>query len=226
MDKLDKTRQRLNSWLDILSHAVTDLRVDQHIFWEVQGIIRANPKSHTPGDFNRWMGRMYSSAISVAIRRQVDEDPRSVSFIRFLQEFKRTPTVVSRDRYVGFFRKAGLPDWLANRDFDKHVGAGRSFVSPAAIKGEVKELKLKTEPLRKYVNKRIAHHDEGEFTDFPKFQDIDGAIDYLEVLLKRYILLLRGDGLVQVLPYWQYDWKAVFCHPWITRMVDGTIDSE
>jgi len=209
--------EELNSWLGILERAVTDLRIDQHIFWEVQEIIRANPKIHTPGDFNGWMGRMYSAAISVAIRRQVDSDSRSVSFIRFLGELKSTPKVVSRERYVALFREAGLPEFLANADFDRHVGVGFNSLDPGAVDREIETLKLKTEPLRTYVNKRIAHHDEKEFTNFPKFRDIDEAIDYLEVLVKRYVLLFRAKGLTQVLPYWQYDWKAIFYHPWVER---------
>lgn len=212
-----KRHEKMKSWLGTLERAITDLRVDQHIFWEVQGIVRANPKVHSPGDFNAWMARMYSSAMSVAIRRQVDADKRSVCFVGFLQDVKKTPTVVSRAQYVAQFREANLPDFLAHRDFDNLVGVGAEHPDPAAIEEEIRTLKQRAEPLRRYVNKRVAHHDEKDFTDFPKFKDIDDAIEYLEILLKRYLLLFHAKGLTQVLPYWQHDWKAVFYQAWIEQ---------
>ena len=32
--------ERMNGWLDVLKREVQQLRIDQHIFWEVQGIIQ------------------------------------------------------------------------------------------------------------------------------------------------------------------------------------------
>ena len=164
---------------------------------------------------------MYVAGMSVAVRRQVDKDPRSICFLRFLGEVKANPTVASRERYTGFFRGKGLPDLMANHDFDKHVGVGLDHVDPCAVDKEIETLRNKADVLRSYVNKRIAHHDEEEFTNFPKFQDVDDAIEYLEYLLKRYLLLFRGVGITQILPIWQYDWKAVFRVPWIDAAPSG-----
>ncbi|MGH9376217.1 MAG: hypothetical protein ACRD1J_08645 [Terriglobia bacterium] len=204
---------QLNSWLDIIKQAVQELRIDQHIFWEVQEIIRTNHKIHTPGDFNGWMAKMYSSAMSVAIRRQVDEDTRSISFLRLLEEISDHPDVISRERFVSFYK--GALEQLGQFDFDRNVGEGLDHVDSKTVESEIGDLKEKTDALRHYVNKRIAHHDEKEFTGFPKFQDVDDAVDFLENLLKRYLLLFRGVGLTQALPVGQHDWKAVFLHRWI-----------
>lgn len=213
--------RKLNSWLEVLNHAVQQLCIDQHIFGGVQEIIRRNPKIHRPGDFNAWMARMYGCGMAIAIRRQVDRDSRSISFLRFLEEVKANPTVVSRERFLGISCKRRSSALLASREFDKHVGVGLNHLDGNQVKKEIEKLKQRADALRRYVNKRIAHHDEREFADIPKFRDVDDAVEYLEHLLKRYLLLFRGVGLIQVLPCWQYDWKAVFRLPWIAKAVSS-----
>ena len=210
----DERYEMLNGWLDILQKEVIDLRVSQHIFWEVQEIIRANPRINIGSSFYEWMGSMYVAAMSVAVRRQVDEDKASVSFLRLLKEVKRYPKVLSRSRYKSRFTNPA-PENYKNGSFDKLAGPGRDHVDPAVVEAEIADLRTKTDELRKYVNKRVAHYDKAHFGRFPTFQDLDDAIDYLEVLLKRYMNLFRAIHLGSALPVWQYDWKKVFRYPWI-----------
>ena len=64
--------------------------------------------------------------------------------------------------------------------------------------------------MKKYVNKRVAHCDKVPFTQFPTFGDVDEALEHMEELVKRYCLLFRAEGIGQLLPIWQYDWKEIF----------------
>lgn len=213
----DERYELWDKWLGILETEVFDLRVNQHIFWEVQDIIRRNPKINIGSCYYEWMGSMYATAMSVAIRRLVDNDPNSISFMRLLREISDHPTVLSRARYKARFVNSQSPEDYQDRDFDRQVGRGRDYINPATVSSQIQTLKLKTDGLRKYVNKRVAHYDEKEFKAVPKFQDVDDAIDCLDHLLTRYLLLVRAVYQRTALPTPTYDWKEIFRHPWIPQ---------
>jgi hypothetical protein len=48
----------------------------------------------------------------------------------------------------------------------------------------------------------------------PTFDDLDGALDVFERLVRRYRLLLKGDG-GDVVPVIVEPWEAVLQVPWI-----------
>jgi hypothetical protein len=223
---VDELHEELDRWLTVLDQQVRSARINQHIFWEIQRIIRSNPKIDKPNDFYGWMAEMYAAAASVAVRKMVDIDKhrQSVSFIRFLQELKDNPEVISRTRYKRQFVDSYdelVPCCYSARDadegFDQMVGAGREALDPLQIERQIKTLKTKTSAVRNFVNKRIAHHDRSEFKDFPAFTELDDAVAYLEELLKYYFPLFRGLSLDSALPTWLYDWKEIFHFPWIER---------
>ena len=211
---MDALHKKLNSWLDVLIHEIRELRIDQHIFWELQEIVSKNSKINTGNHFYVFVGGMYASAMSVAIRRLVDSNSRSISFLRLLQEIQSEPMVLSRARYRACYGNSPLPRDFQDDCFDRFVGRGRNCVDPVAVEREIAELKAKTSALKKYVNKRVAHHDRKQFKTFPTFQDVDDAVDYLEHLTKRYVQLFRAIDLT-LMPQFMYDWKSIFRHPWI-----------
>jgi len=48
--------ERMNGWLDVLKREGQQVRIDQHIFWEVQGIIQRSPRINALGSsFYQWM---------------------------------------------------------------------------------------------------------------------------------------------------------------------------
>lgn len=104
---------------------------------------------------------------------------------------------------------------MAQRDFDCLVGAGRTFITPAAPAKELANLEASTQRIRKYANKRIAHFDKSNFKNLPTYAELDDSLDYLEGLFKRHLLLFRAQAYTTIVPVWQYDWKQVFRRPWI-----------
>jgi len=63
-----------SKWIDVLDTEILNLHTQRHIFQEVQNILRANPKMQSPDDFNFWLAVWYASAMSVAVRKQADND--------------------------------------------------------------------------------------------------------------------------------------------------------
>ncbi len=220
----DESFQRLDQWLTVIENDIVQLRASQYIFWEVQKIVSGNPKVNVENAFHEWMGAVYANSMSVGIRRLVDGDRKnkSISFVRLLKEIQRHPSILSRVRYRSVFGARGkLPVSSADNDFDRHVGLGEDHVSQEAITKEIKDLRDATVGLNRYVDKRVAHYDRREFKEILTFGDIDDALDHLEAMLRRYILLFRAADLISATPCFQYDWKVIFRVPWISERPAG-----
>src|SRR5258708_37217060 len=100
---MNKLFEELHEWLKVLDKQVMSLRTNQHIFWEVQKIIRGNPKIDKPNDFYGWMAEMYAHAMSVAIRKIIDKNRNTISFQTFLLRLNANHTdfscSVCKDQY-------------------------------------------------------------------------------------------------------------------------------
>ena len=206
---------QLNDWLTTLTREVQGLTVNRHIFWEVQKIISNNKNLHIGSTFYEWMGAAYATSMSVALRRQVDEDDRSISFINLLKRIRSHPQVLSRSRYTSLFRGVECPRNWPDKCFDGLVGEGHAHLQGDTVAGEISALKVQMRQIAKYVNKRVAHRDAQDFRPLPKFADIDAAVKHLDRLTVRYINLFRGISMNTTLPTWQYDWKEIFRHTWL-----------
>jgi hypothetical protein len=211
----DETFERWDGWLEKIYKDSQDLLVLRHVFWEVQEIIKANPRIHKPSSFYKWMGATYSAAIAVGIRRQLDERSDVISISRLLAEIETCPHVLSRDRYRAIRKTSGSTRPLADLEFDRFAGKGKPFVDRALVRKDLDKLRAKAAVVKKYTNKAVAHVDEKGPAAVPTFSDIDECLTLLEELVKKYYLVFRAIGVVSVLPTWQYDWKAIFREPWI-----------
>lgn len=66
---LEERRSRLKKRLDIVKENVTEAIINQHIFWEVQDIIRHNPQlRNTSSAFYQWMGSTFVLSSALAVR--------------------------------------------------------------------------------------------------------------------------------------------------------------
>jgi hypothetical protein len=212
----DELYQRLNGELGRVYSEVLSLRVNQHVFWEVQEIIRVNSNLRKPSTFYGWMGNMYAAAMSAAVRRFVDQRRDAVSFVRLLERVKARPSCVSREAYKKRCSNPNLPMNYLDADYDGLIGRGMPHPDPAKIADEISEVKKQTESLKQFVDEHIAHTAIRQTKNLPNFQDLDDAINMLGAMVLRYLHLFRGTVLPSgLLPTWQYDWKEIFRYPWI-----------
>lgn len=100
------------------------------------------------------------------------------------------------------------------QEFDRLAGRGALNINPQMVSDDLRILKDKVSKIRNFANKRIAHFDEYSFKDFPTFGDLDDCLDFMEELLKKYMLLLHADSS-DILPSFLYDWEKIFRYPWI-----------
>jgi hypothetical protein len=216
----DELRKRLLESLKIITDDVQDLFVDHHIFWEVQKIIKANPKlQQTPGTFNHWMASNFVASAALAVRRQSDQDKDSVSLRRLLEELKLRPDLFSRTYFTSLYKNGPAEHLkkMADHDYDKHVGAGRSELDPVRIQQDIDLLTTKTNQIRHYVNKKLAHYDaKGLKQTVPTFTDLEDTMRSMKELVQKYNLIMRATWIADLLPTFQFDWTEVFRVTWIS----------
>ena len=214
----------LRDWLEQLFRQVRQLRIDQHIWEEVQGIIRDNAQIHQPSHFYAWMQDMYVSGIAMAIRRQLDDDTRTMSFYRFLKRIKGDPGAVSRKRYRALYTETdavvqqlksfGLLEKTINSTYDSFVGEGKPQPAADDIEAQIQELQKVASRFVSFANKVVAHDDQAKPTTLPTFDEVDVVVKYLEKLIQHYVQLMNAAHRAMDLNF-QYDWKAIFRVPWI-----------
>lgn len=211
---MDDRFDKWNKWLDVIYSEITTLSVNRNIFWEVQDIIKNNPKIQKPSSFYEFLGGVYVTSALIGVRRQVKIDKNSISFARLLKEICDIPQVLSRTRFVSLY-KGSTAEQFADRDFDKFAGKAGSHVDPDLVNFDLEKLKKKAKECEKYADRRVAHFDRRAIKNIPTFADLDDYIDFLEELIRKYYLLFRATSLVSILPVYQYDWKAIFREPWL-----------
>src|SRR5262249_15786587 len=195
----------------VMYEDVENAILNRHIRQEVAAIIDANPRIQRSSAFYEWMAAVYSDSGLMAVRRQRDKDPRSISLARLLSEIVVHPHALSRGRFVGLYRPE-LQD-IAHYDFDRHVAAGANHIDPTNVQTDLDALRKKTLDLERDGTKRVGDFDEKGPKNIPTFQELDDALDLIQALWVKYLFLLRALAYRE--PVWTYDWKAIFREPWI-----------
>ena len=216
-----------NEWIDRILSEIRTLSIDRNIFWEVQEIIKNNPKIQKPSKFYNFLRNNYTASALMGVRKQVKIDKDSISFAKLLQEICDTPKILSRERFFANF-KGTITEKIAklmestiekyeSKKFDQFVGKTVNYVDPELIKLDLKELKSKAQKCEEYADRRIAHLDKKIICNIPTYDELDNCIDYLEILMKKYYLLFRASPLKYILPANKNnnDWKEIFREAWI-----------
>jgi len=170
------------------------------------------------------MQDLYVSGIAMAIRRQLDDDTRTMSFYRFLKRIKADPSVVSRKRYRALYKDGdpvvkrlksfGLLEKTVNDTYDRFVGSGKSQPTADDVQAEIDDLQKAAQNFVAFANQVVAHDDETKPTVLPTFAEVDAVISYMEKLVQRYAQLFEATHRSMSLNF-QYDWQVIFRVPWI-----------
>ena len=230
-------------WMETIHDEILMLLRDTSMFWEVQDIIRANPRIQKPSAFYRYLGRTYLSHALAGLRRQIKPNKNSISFVGLLDDIAINPEQFSRCYYRSLcshpnepdicqienegrtrLAEAGITDSsqlkkLTNmNNFAQYADASGKYVCPQMVKADRDELKSAVEACEGFADKRIAHWDNDEPEDVPTFGELDECIKLLDKTYVKYHLLFYAEGMGTLIPTYQYDWKKVFLEPWLAAV--------
>lgn len=179
-------RDRLINWLEVVSRDVEDLLLDDHVFWQLQDVVRRNPRFATAsGLFTQWMATAFVQATAIGVRRQAKADDDSVSLRRFLLGVQKYPSLVSREHYMSLF-KGEHPDLIeaGQLEFDDVAGAGQPHLPSTIADGHLRELDGAVGGIEHYVDRRVAHYDKrGLARPTPTLGDLSDALKTIEKLV-------------------------------------------
>lgn len=198
---------------EIIRHSIIHLASKRQIYEEVRSIIAANNKIHKPSQFYDWMQEAYVTDMAIGIRKMVDWDKRTVSFVRLLQEIEDHPEVITRRRFVSVYKS--FMKTFGHKDFEKFSKPGASMIDRSIIRRHRQSLIKSQKKLRIFVNTHVVHIGRFRMKKLPTFDQLNTALDQLEQLTKTYALLLNQMGLVRVAPTIINDWKAIFRIAWL-----------
>lgn len=198
-----------------MRHDLTDLLGRREIFWELQEVAKENGKILSPGAFFDWMCANYISAVSIGIRRFVDQHKGSHSLWRMLYEMLQHPGVLDREAHARMYMSTPMGVEFGRQCFNNVSGDASRILQPS-IRSDLRQLEDASDRVRRFVNKRIAHRTSpGEIRRMPKFEEVDAALNKLDELLSKYNFLLTAQGTDTFHATRQYDWREVLWEPWI-----------
>ena len=238
--KFEKS-QKLEKWLrwmETIHNEILALVEDANIFWEIQDIIRENPRIQKPSVFYSYLARTYLSHALAGLRRQTKLQKDSISFVRLLDEIAENPEELSRSyfnsRYpssngpdlsqvvgradlekVGITDSSQLKAMIKMDDFDRYADASGAYVCPQMVKEDRARLESAVKTHEEFADKRIAHWDKREPKVVPTFAELDDCIKLLDQTYVKYHFLFHAESMDTLMPTYQYEWKSIFCEPWL-----------
>ena len=238
--KFEKS-QKLEKWLKWMKTIHGEIQAlvqDANMFWEIQDIIRENPRIQQPNAFYSYLARTYLSHALIGLRRQTKLQKDSISFVRLLDEIAKNPEELSRSyfnsRYlhsngpdldqvvgkadleaVGIVESTQLKEIIKMDDFAPYADASNAHVCPQMVKDDQKRLESAAKKHEAFVNKRVAHWDKHKPTVVPTFKELDDCIKLIDQTYVKYHFLFHAESIDTLMPAYQYEWKSIFCEPWL-----------
>ena len=215
--KISPKLKKWLKWMKAIEKEIYSLVVDANMFWEVQDMIRENPRIQKPSAFYRYLGRTYLSHALAGLRRQIKPQKDSISLVGLLEDIAKNPEELSRSYYRSLCVNPDGPDvsQIEMDDFAPYADASGEHVCPQMVKDDLDTLKSAVEKHEEFADKRIAHWDKGEPDVIPTFGELDDCIKLLDKMYVKYHLLFYAEGTSTLMPTYQYEWKKIFLEPWL-----------
>jgi hypothetical protein len=215
---MDKKLKKWLRWMDVIKREVQDLVMAKRTFHEVQQLIKDNPALHQSNSFYDYLSRTYVSHVIMGLRRQIkcDKDNKSISMARMFEELIESPQVLTRSYYVGLY-KDSVVEIFADKDFNKFATPEAPHLDPTLVDADLTKLRAALKRCEDFADKRVAYRDRRVPEELPTFYEVDACIALLDELYVRYHMLFHASHMDSLLPTRQYDWKAIFCVPWISQ---------
>lgn len=211
----DEMYKKWCDWLHEIHKEVQLLVTDEYVFQHLEKIVFANPAVVKNGYLFNWIANHYHASQIVTIRRLIDKDSRSISFIRLFDSIIGNPTVLSRARFVSLYKDQVRSKEIANEHFDQFYGSGLDHTDVGKVTADRDELLRVSKPVAVHSTKNFAHLDEDRAQHLATYDDMDRTIKLMHDLVRRYHLMLESNHYPSLVPNWTHDWRNVLKIPWI-----------
>ena len=204
-------------WMKTIRDEISGLLRDESMFWEIQDIIRENPRMRKPNVFYGYLRRTYLSHTLAGLRRQIKPHKDSISLVGLLEEIAKNPAELSFRYFCSNVSEsaAGQGMYMTKEGFKKYADPNGEHVCPKMIEDDLVSFKSAIGIAEGFIDKRIAHMDKSEPEIEPTSSDTSQCFHVLESTYIKYHSLFYAERLNTLIPIYQYDWKEIFLEPWI-----------
>lgn len=132
----------LGGWLErfeLIKADVQELLARRLIFQRLREIVAANVRLHRPSSLYDYLESTYAASATIGVRRHLRQDDRrrDASLIGLLFSLRRNPQVLNRRRHVELYRESGMPEYIAEEEFDRVAGPREPHLLPKHIQPDI-----------------------------------------------------------------------------------------
>jgi hypothetical protein len=219
---VDQFHERLKKDLIAIGNEISNLWMHHDLFWRMTEITNKNERvMKVGGDYLAWFKNCYIEAGSVAFRRQLDRDKRSISMMNLLTTIHNNCQSFTREGFQGKrtfspgspFHDAGV--WKeAGEAFDQTFGNGGQL-DPATVQADIDLLEKESAAIKEQVNKEIAHRDRKGMQGTKATGEIfEQCVGHLDGMASKYSLLLYAKPFQSLRPKYMFDVEKIFTFAW------------
>ena len=223
----DTVKQKIEKWqreIARIQNAVVRL-LDYRRWNQVyEQIVAANPLLHPGIPVLDYFRNIYGDYAVMAIRRQCRPQKDSVSLLWLLYDLKENVSFITRawtrDLYHqptpgGTVYLEYFANILADSSFKQFSDKSGDALDPAIVQADIERLETATKEILSHSDRVVAHDDRRGPEFEVNFDQLNGAIDAIEEITKRYILLFTGASMLSMTPIDQTNAVSVFSFPWV-----------
>lgn len=220
-------KQKIEKWQREIAHIRTAvMRLLDHRRWNrvYEEIVRANPRLRPGIPVLDYFRNVYADYAVMAVRRQVRSGKDSVTLAGLLEDLAANPSLITRiwTRQLyeqpltsGHRYPQHMAHGLADRTFAQFADSTGERLDAALVTADIDRLRAATKKILEHGDRVVAHDDKRGASGGATFDDLNAAIDAIEEITKRYVLLLTGDSMLQMTPIDVSNSASVFRFAWI-----------
>ncbi len=134
-DESDALFAKWVSWFERINDDISYLHRDREVWRDLVAMIDANKAIPESWWIKEWITQLTVKGLALGIRRQTDKGRDVISLVRLLNDIKKNPSVMSRDRFIAIC-SPGDDDYMVlrvNLNFDQWAGPGGSEIDPGLV---------------------------------------------------------------------------------------------
>ncbi len=210
----DGLYEKWKTWIERVYDETVTLFAYRSFYRGLADITQANDTIPASSFFDA-LGAWYATTQAAAVRRQTDIGRDAISIAKLLTHMAAHPAVMTRERFLALWGDEAHWQRRGAEQFDRYGEEGADVIAAERYSADLERFQETARPIKDYVDRHVAHNDQRELTRPPTFAELNAAIDLLEELLNKYMVLLTATGVPSADPVHQADWKDAFRVAWL-----------
>lgn len=206
--------EKWQEWIERIYREVVTLFAYRSFYRGLAEMTQANDAIPASSFFDA-LAAWYGTTQSMGVRRQTDLGRDAISLAAPLTNMAAHPQVMTRERFLALWDADEHDQRRGNEEFDRYAGSSADRIEAERYQADLDCFQQTARPTKDYVDRLVAHNDQRELDRMVTYEELNAAIDLLEELVNKYMVLLKAIGVPSADPVHQADWKNAFRIAWL-----------